>query len=399
MLNNSDYGKKTDIYSLGVVFHKLCFNDYPNSKQYISNISRDNFQGNEKMIQIIEKMLSDENKRPNANELYNLILHEYLTVLNHNSSIESVLRCLSSYKKTSKRMLENQAQFLQTKTPYAFNFLKCIQTFKSKEDKIKCREYLNDIRNEINKNEGIINMDMDIEINPLLVFDSVLEGLIRETNSFPQGFSLKIQPFEFEQDKNKSNSNFINWFSQNYGSDFSKYFCGGLKTKRNCKNCPKFGYNFCAIPYLEFQLDRCYNKNNQFLPNISDWIFTQFNHGKYLNKEYNIVCASCKSQLEEFKQFEPLQKHLVIAINRGEGYINKSKVEFPLKLILSNFVYNLIGIVKRISDENSGYFISINLDYEDGKTWIISDKETLNSINDPFSHSIGDVILLFYSLE
>ena len=396
MLSNSKYGKKTDIYSLGVVFYKLCYYDFPNSTLYTSK-KNENANNYPKMSEIIEKMLSEESKRPNAEELYNLILNEYLNIINKNTSIEAVLRCLSAYKKTTDFMLKNQMSFLSGKTPFAYNFVQCIEKFKSNIENKNCGLYLNNIRNLINNIYDTTNKDL--EINPSFVLQNMLEELNRESNPSFKGPSFIIQPFEFNSSKDNANKEFLNYFNNNYKSDYSKYFCGGLKTKRNCYTCKHSFYNYYTIPYLEFQLDNCFSMNEitktyQYEPKLVSWFNKQYNHGKLLN----ITCKTCKSKLSEFKQIEPFQHHLVITINRGEGYNNKSKIVYPLEINL-NFPYDLVGIIKRISDEKGEYFISISLNFSDGKTWTLSNKETAKKINNPLDHSDGDIVMLCYSLR
>ena len=397
MLSNSNYGKKTDIYSLGVVFYKLCFFDFPNSKLYTSQKKSENIMISPKMSEIIGKMLSEESKRPNAEELYLLILEEYSKIFNKNTSIEAVLRCLRAYKKTTENMLKNLISYMSEKTPFTYNFIKCIENFQSNNEKNSYGIYLTNIRNLINNIYDTTNKTQ--EINPSFVLEIMLEELNRETNLSFKGPSFKLQPFTFSSKEN-ANQEFLNYFSNNYKSDYSKYFCGGLKTKRNCYTCKASFYNFYSIPYIEFQLDKCFTSNEnlklyQYEPKLVNWFGTQYNHCKVLN----ITCKTCKSKLSEFKQIEPFQHHLILTINRGEGYLNKDKIEYPLAINLK-FPYDLIGIIKRISDEKGEEsFISISLDYSDGKTWTLSSKGSTKQINNPLDHSEGDIVMLCYSLR
>ena len=71
------YGKKTDIYSLGVVFHKLCFYEFPKDKTMNNEeeIKKKEIPQEipKEMVELIEKMLSKEEERPNSNDLYDLV--------------------------------------------------------------------------------------------------------------------------------------------------------------------------------------------------------------------------------------------------------------------------------------------------------------------------------------
>ena len=402
MANNSNYGKKTDIYSLGVVFHKLLFYDFPNSKYYKNKINNEAINFPKEMLEIIGKMLSEENNRPNAEELYDLIKVQYDKLSHKNTSIEAVLRCLNAYKKITKYLNENHTNF--ETTPFTKNYVKCIELFKSNNNKKKCGPFLNDIKNLMFNSDDSLNNDQ--EINPLLVLKILLDELHKETSPNLNAPSFRIWPFEIDN-KEKAYNDFINYFSNNYKSVISKYFCGCLKIKRLCnqkKNeyCNYFGYNFYSSPYIEFQLDKCFRviDNNicQFEPNIEAWFNIQTNHCKSLSEKHNIVCPKCNSGLNEFIQFEQFQKHLVIAINRGEGYTNHSKVAYNLKINLGKIIFDLVGVVKRISDETGEYFISISFDF-DQNTWIISDKESAKPIINPLAHSVGDEVIFYYLLH
>lgn len=58
--------------------------------------------------------------------------------------------------------------------------------------------------------------------------------------------------------------------------------------------------------------------------------------------------------------------------------------------------FNLVGIIKRMEEQNREYFISINYDSDKAK-WILSDGKSLKEIDDPLTHEEGLVVILFYS--
>ena len=66
---------------------------------------------------------------------------------------------------------------------------------------------------------------------------------------------------------------------------------------------------------------------------------------------------------------------------------------------LGGLIFELVGVVKRITDKNGEYFISINLHNSNPKTWIISKRNKITKINNPINHSEGLVVLLFYSFQ
>ena len=71
---------------------------------------------------------------------------------------------------------------------------------------------------------------------------------------------------------------------------------------------------------------------------------------------------------------------------------------YNLKINLGKVIFDLVGVVKRISDETGEYFISISFDF-DQNTWIISEKESAKPIINPLVHSVGDEVILCYLLH
>ena len=399
MVNKKGYGKKTDIYSLGVVFHKLCFYSFPESKFNSTDVKKNkNIYSNE-IINIIELMLNkDEEKRPDANTLYDLILKEYAKKVPHNSSIEAVFRSIISFKNFTTCMLDNKKEFLDEENyPFCFNFIKCMKAIQTNNDIYNL--YLQKFKNSMNNINTQIKSDE--EINPIIVIDYLLEKLNKETNKILNGSSLKIQPYEFDSKEN-AEQKFNDFIKKNYDSIVYKYFCGKLKTVRKCI-CDNETYCYNSFHYLDFNLDRCFslkgNKEYVYEPKLIQWFALQNNHNNQLSENHKIYCEKCKSikQQLEFKMFENCPFNLIISINRGDGFKNKNKVQISFFLNVPKIRYDLFGIIKRIEKEEGEYYISINKDYITN-TWIISQpKKPDEKIDNPFKHSEGDAILLFYT--
>lgn len=108
MIDRKPYGSKTDIYSLGCIFHELCFFKLPrepfkdeNNKIILRDISikfnEDKYS--EELIIIIKKMLEkDPSKRPNTVQLFKEIKDVYNSRRIQCSSIFSVFRAFISFK-------------------------------------------------------------------------------------------------------------------------------------------------------------------------------------------------------------------------------------------------------------------------------------------------------------
>ena len=423
-----DYGKKSDIYSLGVVFYKLCFLDFPNSKIYKNNVKEEQYiKGkyiSEDMMKIIKKMLNeDEKERPNADEIYCEIQLCYINKVIKNTSIKSVFTCINEYQNFNADFNENKNKFLDSKkTPYSNYFLNSIEKMK-----INNRGYYNyyiySFRDELIE-KYIKNSHNDQEINPILVLDCLLEGLNKETSDNFNGPSFKIPPTKFDIKeilKNYSIKSADDYAEviydlsndilkeNNYNSIISKYFVGFLITTRFCISCQKESYNYSLIPYIEVDLDKCYYEKEdnvyEYEPDIEYWLGIQQDH---ICEKHNIYCDNCKCTTiqNESKTIVKIPDNIIIAINWGEGYKNKSKkIKYALEINLGKGFYKLIGVVKRMEDKNGKeYFISIHYDHSKG-TWISSEKNNESDKKedtkeiDPIEHKEGLVVLLFYTFD
>lgn len=405
MDNNSSYGKKTDVYSLGVVFHKLCTFEFPINYNPIENIN--NYS--KEMMNIIKLMLKEEKYRPDSNTLYEMIFKEYSKRVAKLSSIESIIRCMNSFQNFSEYMLKNKIFFQnEGKTPFSFNYINCIEEFKSNNDKSNYCLYLNNLRNLLN------NIDCEIskkqEMSPLMVLDYLVEKLNKETSEKENQPSFKVQKTNEFDNKNNAILKYEDSMKNNYTSGFSKFFCSKLKTARILCNNVRL-YYFTAMPYIEFQLDRCYcqeikNGPYKYNPKFEMWLKMQQNHAKKITEK--IECKNCIGKHFEFKMIEKFGNNLIIAINRGKDFSNHSEVENELTFesiidkkdginMIKN-IFKLVGVIKRVYDENDKnfeYFVSENLDYSKG-LWTTSEENLDENKNRKLKK---DVVMLFYSVE
>ena len=403
MKQNLHYDRKTDIYALGVVFHELCYFAAPNEKYKMKN---ENIYP-EKMKNIIESMLKDEKERPDANELYKKILEQYIRNVARLTSIDSVFRCMYSFKNFTQIIFQNVQTYSNEEiTPVAYNYMNCIQRYFSKENEKENAINLNNFRNLFYNNT---QMNNEIEIKPSLVIEYLLEKLNKETSSDFNGLSLRIQNSNFDDDKEKSYNAFYTYFKNKFTSHIAKYFIGFLKTKRICQTCKLGYYSFNLFPFIEFDLDICQGlEDKDNIKNLQQLFLKQHNIYYNLNEEHKIVCQKCKciKEFKEFKRFNMLPENFIISLYRGESFKNKMSLEIPLELDLTEVVdnkinskFNLVGIIKRCVD-NKGieYYISIYLDnYK--KCWMIYEKGSLKEIEKPLEHNNGLIMLLFYSAK
>ena len=384
MKNNLHYDNKTDIYALVVVFHELCYFAAPDEKYKIKN---ENFYPKE-MKNIIELMLKEEKERPDANTLYNLILEQYIRNVARLTSIDSVFRCMYSFKNFTQIMFQKLQVYSNEKiTPVAYNYMNCIQRYFSKENAEENAKNLNNFKNLFYNNS---QMNNEIEIKSSLVIDYLLEKLNKETCSNFNGLSLRIQNSNFDEDKKKSYDSFYSYYKKNFTSDIVKYFVGFLKTKRICQICDYGFYSYSLFPFIEFDLDIC--KGFKDIKNLEELFKEQYNLSYILKKEHKIVCQKCKciQEFREFKRFDMLPKNLIISLYRGESFKNEMKLEISLDLDLAAYLdnqinskFNLVGIIKRCIDEKGfEYYISIYLDYSKN-CWMIYERGNLKTIEKP----------------
>ena len=391
--NNFHYDDKTDIYALGIVFFKLCHFDSPNSQ--LENI---NIYSNE-MENIIQLMLSNVNQRPDTDTLYNKIKNEYIKNVAKISSINSIFRCMYAFINFSKEIVQ-KAQIYSNEnfTPISYNLIKCFQIINNNGNQKDISVYLDNFRNLLYENNQINN---DIEINPSLILEYLLEKLNKETTNDFDGPPFGIQPISFNEDKENLYQQYRTYFNQN-PSIITNYFLSFIKIKRICRTCMYGIYSFRVYPFLEFDLEVCRQNTN-----LQNWFYNQKEHNKILEMSHYVVCPRCQCIREhnEFKQFYILPQYLIISINRGEGYKNEAYIDIPMNLNLqgniertdSPILYNLVGIVKRKKDDkDKEYYIS---KYYDPylNSWVLSDRNNLMKIQNPLENDWGMVMVLFYS--
>ena len=392
------YDNKTDIYAMGIVFYQLC---------YFTDLNNPHLKQNEgvypkEMENIIQLMINeDEDKIPDANELYDKIMEEYIKNVAKITSVDSVFRCMFSFMNFTQLMLQKEESFQMEVTPISYNYINCIKAYKDGKNQKENAIFLNIFRNLFYNNS---QMNNELEIKPSLVLDFLLEKLNKETASNFSGPSLGIHPVYFEQNKDKSLSKFMEYFNEYFTSDISKYFIGFLKRKRVCINCNEELYSFNLFPFIEFNLD--ISKKYQKFEN---WFKEQNEHYLELSEKLNIECKKCGciTPHNEFKQFFEFPQNLIISLNRGERFKINTPINYPTFLDLSNIVekkdsyskFNLVGVVKRMVDNKGNEsYCSLYLDpYQ--KCWFSKEIDKFEKIKGPKEHKRGMVMLLFYSSQ
>ena len=392
--NNIINDPKADVYSMGVVFYKLCYLNFPN----LGEKKNEKYYSKE-MENLIDLMIKDVKDRPNTDEIYNLIESEYINHVAKISSINCIFSCIFSYINLNQYINTNINNFInQSKTPVSFNYMKFCEILFSGENEKDLPKYLYNFKKLLC---DYYQIDNNEEINPSLVLSFFLQQISREIGNNYFAPSLGIQPnMIFSIEKEKAYSIFNNNTLQYLDSIISQNFLAIIKTKRICITCNLGFYAFNICPFIEFSLEKCGMDLD-----LKKLFESQNNKDLRLDRNYNYVCDNCKSIREfyEFKQFYEFRKYLIISINRGDGYKIKSAINFPMVLNLQGVVektlpfYNLVGVVKRVIDnKNEEYYISLYLNPYKG-IWMISGKYGIMENIDPLNHNEGLVMALFYS--
>lgn len=383
---NGQLNPTADIYAMGKVFKKLI--SVVDEKVYPLE-----------MRQIVDLMIN-QYKTQNTSYLYNQIMDQYIKNVARVSSINAVFRCMSSFQDFSYAMFQNQNRFSEMQTPVAYYYMQCLNNYLNNlEPKDTIRIY-NNVRNLLYQNS---QMNNDVEVRPRQIIEFLLEKLNKETGANFLGPSFGIQDIIFKNDKEEALRLSLDNFNRNFDSLISRFFIGHIKTKRICCACNKGFYSFNIHPFIEFDLDMVQGE-----PNMEMWFYLQNNKKVQLNIEHKINCPICHTvrEFREFKQFFIVPKCFIISLNRGENYRNTYQPTIPLMLDLAKnkietrncpTQFMLVGIVKRIVDKkNEEHFVAIYRD-QSHNTWKLSERDKVSNIMDPFSHTEGMVLILFYS--
>ena len=415
MLREEDYDQTTDVFSMGIAMYELCFFQSPkkagmtlDGKIVLKNIElkkNKNIYSNQ-LLTILQAMI-EENKemRPTSSKLCQMIRTQYIQTFLKTSSISAVTRCLNSFPRLSKLIMKN-TQIKQNTHPITIAYLNAIQQIQNN---------INDKFNVFKEVLAIHNpkLNSDNEIDPIFFIAFLLEKMHKELNNVNQ---IK----EFDEyvinsicngiDEDKSNKydmfeKFFKHFSINFNSPVSNLFFGILKEKRICQKCNNLSYNFGCFCLLTFDLNEIYGLNNQSvdLINIFQAMHTRT---KQYNLEDLIYCDRCLSNQIHIKnkQIYSMPYELIISLERGIKYANKTLINFPFDLDLSNFVelseapkkFKLVGCVNLIEINEEPHYISFTK-MQGNDTWICSDDDKINQTDKTMAISYGIPILLFYT--
>ena len=417
MIARKPYGSKTDVYSLGCIFHELCF-FYPprepienKNKEIIDlrdiSIKLNEDKYSEELKNIIYKMLEiDPSKRPNTEELFKEIKDVYNSRRIQCSSIFSVFRAFISFK------------IIWDKIPAL------TPTEKQDREKmpITCLLYLalDNMSKPENTRYPIIFKIRDIlayynskflvpgEIDCLDLIDYIIQNLFIETNH--QTFCGSSYLSTEENDMDSLNRNdILNNYKRNYSNNFKSFvsdnFFGTFELNRICNQCAQQRTFFENFHYLALNVDSAINKdinNENFIRNCLQSC-TEILVNKF--------CPRCNNNTiqRESKKIYAYPNNIIIYIKRDDpdsisnicypqefdlneiqfseaGYVNSNRKKYYLKAVIQQYSQN--------GEKLYGCTFRVNQNWFFGNGYNI-----MSHGNSPYNFNTNNVVMLFYSTE
>ena len=446
MIKNIEYDLTSDVYSMGCTFFEAMFWTYPRIpamdiqgliegknvlKLIDMKIKNNKDVYSKELVDLVYKMIElKKEKRPDSTTILNLFIAEYNKKYSKSSNIGSVLCCLYSYPEIiqyfKNQINEKSIYSISNSISYAFlyglnSLLNNNLNIKNKED---WKSSLFKIRTILTNHNSIYQENN--EIDPRFFLSFLLGRIHKELNQrkgsyqnpFTSLFSGEMNEQQYKamnsinySKKEDSYNYFINNFNENNNSIISNNFYGNMKTKTVCSICKLTTYSFTAFNFVTFNLDLVQKylvkHNYQNLMNqLNIYHCFMIQNDTLINiNNFSRFCRNCQQNQEhtERKQFYTFPRNLIICLDRGADFSNKTKVFYNEILDLKNCYdnpnsfncYMLKGIVKRMDIGDKEHYISIYYDFTQ-KSWIVRDDSQIQKINSPFEHKQGFEVMIFY---
>ena len=415
IINHQGYDNKADVYALGVTFHEMCYFNTPRKivqafgpegitvkfedvppQSNVNLYSKD-------VYNLIQWMLEkDPNKRPKSHDLFNCIKKIYNSKARNNSTIDGVYRCLFSFQNLTNYMKKNENYINQTalERPICGTFIYSMKRFDRNDwptALIMLRDNLT-YQNPIFSDPG--------QIDPIELVEFILRRFHKETTVNPN--ITPENPYFFTPDNNPSiqsyQQSFQNYiqFNQNYKSCISDFFFGTYEIVRFCNNCKTNKFYFSNFIHIVFDIDEAL-KNG--LSGNYNYLINYFQKQNSIIREQLGFCFFCNNNTKhsEKQKFFTLPYNLIICFKGERKTYNNKYIKYQNRLDLSGLgiknektIYNLKGVIKSYINKEQKYYICIYEDYIK-KNWVICDGYSKEFIISPLNHSMGDVVMLFYS--
>ena len=418
-LEDKNYDIKNDIYFIGIFFYKMCFSEYEFVKasawvddcdiQKINN----NFYSKELLNIIYEMLNEDPNQRKSASELYNIVKREYVRKYENNTSINSVLRCLYSFKEFTKEIIKSQNYIEENKEKFYISYW-YLKTINALSQNTNINECLEEFRRALAS--GNSKLEGSKEVDPVYLISFLFEKMHKE---FIKNNKSEIKPknldeqyiinsiYKVEEEEDKSNkqlmlNKFLSYFKV---SKISNLFFGFMKKKRNCDVCKNGSYSFSNFCLMPFDLTKFEMTNNQFEFNlINDGFHKGYIEEKILD---NVYCDRCLTEQKhfEFNRIYSCTYHMIICFYRGRNYKSNINIDFPEFLDISNYVeeklsptkFYLVGSINRCINNGKEEFIYFAKDPNQLNVWKSSYGDgNLSGAPINIIKKYGQIMMLFY---
>ena len=441
MKNKEVVNPREDIYMLGKYFYimmnsKEMDGELIKQNHFVSKLEYDKVDNNnysKELQEIVNSMSIHYKTNIEVRTLYNTVKSQYVKKYAKNTSIESVIRCLASYKTLNDKMGSQRQLFEENKEKYYINYWFCraidaISGFIEEKELNSCiEEFRRAIATTYSKLDG------SKEIDPLLLLTFLLLMMHKETNCVEEeqnpGQNNK-KPLHSvitskyngeEEDKTKKEHvwyNFIDKYNSQVKSPISELFFGFVKKKRVCQTCRTGYYSFYNYLYITFDLTE--RKDDQQFEIIDDGFRAKHMSYKTIEEDSpdKMICDRCAAiqKYKEFNRYYILKDHLIIAFIRGTNYQNKSKIKFTEYINLKDYIepdiespqfFYLTGAIIRNMKNNKEKFVSYSRDPYNEYAWHLTNTfvDVPNKENKDYcpigdikkEEEKGQIIMLFYN--
>ena len=405
------YGKKIDIYSMGVSFYELCYGHFPNEKKPKED---EGIMYSKELKDFIDKMIKkDPNERPNCNEIMIYAKNYFINHYVKNTSVEATLNCFNNFPNFNNFFSDNDNinNIFNLKIKISILCFSIIQSIKDNN----ISQFKNDLYElkELMVKEGSDIKNFEEEIDPgnfIILFirklNSELNEILSPNKNISEDEQIKrykilSRKFSFSPyDVEKNFELLISTYNKKILSFISRNFFSYIKITRTCLICNNSSCSFDKLYFIPINI-KILKQKTEFSNNIS--LKDAFNSLKNSFANIGIIkgieCKKCKkiSEFKETKNFYHTAKNLIIIFDRGEKMKDEDFIDFDDSLYLnSNDVekyteihYKLTGIITKLKEE----YISL---IRQNNIWI-SSKGDQFTFED--SKKFGSVIALFYYSE
>ena len=402
MSEETGYDQKTDVYSMGVTFHEMCY-FYTSEEDWGCETEKVKEFYSKEMIDLIDEMTEkDKEKRQTSRyfleKIRKIVFDKYIK----DTDIDSVIRCIYNFEDITNYYKNLEKNEIITK-PITKAYITCLKDFIKKDmifylDSIKClKENLCEQYEQFDKEKeidprlllSVLIRELYNEMNPNIIMDDKNNNIYNINDGEKSNEFKNVKMLINLNDKNLSNLN----------SFISQKIMGNMKIISTCDNCKteitkSYGYYFLTV-----DLDNIKNRD------IEDY-FKNLNY----KEKYKKYCLECQHDTNHIKyyKYEIFPGCLILLIKRGENS-NKTSFKFKLNLDLNNLIgeqgkkYKLVGFINKNTDLKN-YIAYIEFKYPKEKIWYKCERQNvrkwkLNKYIDILNDPKGELIMAFYEAE